>query len=162
MPTGRLQRDGYDSIELEQHDVERPLIRQALSSDTAHGQVEEYDVKSFQSNSPLDTTSTYPPLPSQATAPKPSKHVRMPDDVMHAHPGYDAERAGRYEGMPHENHSQSRPPHDHRSSWDILGGIKKFEHNYEEFDSSNASEAHLAFADGDVPKDKVNGYLYVL
>jgi hypothetical protein len=33
--------------------------------------------------------------------------------------------------------------------------MKKFEQDYEGFDSRNASEAHLAFADGDIPKNKV-------
>jgi len=33
-------------------------------------------------------------------------------------------------------------------------GIKRFEHDFEGFDSRNASESHLAFADGDIPKNK--------
>ncbi|KAI0675104.1 Mechanosensitive ion channel-domain-containing protein [Trametes maxima] len=37
-------------------------------------------------------------------------------------------------------------------SWDLLAGMRKFEHGYERFDSRNASEAHLAFADGDLAK----------
>jgi hypothetical protein len=49
------------------------------------------------------------------------------------------------------------------SSWDLLAGIKKFEHSYEEFDARNAHESHLAFADGDLPKDKVSRlYNYLL
>ncbi|KAJ7497312.1 Mechanosensitive ion channel-domain-containing protein [Mycena latifolia] len=39
-------------------------------------------------------------------------------------------------------------------SWDLLSGIKKMEHSYQEFDPArNATEAHLAFADGDIPKN---------
>ncbi|TDL26257.1 hypothetical protein BD410DRAFT_784344 [Rickenella mellea] len=63
-------------------------------------------------------------------------------------------------GMPHsESHLTNRPNGSHptnsrNSSWDLLSGIKKFEHEYEEFDSRNASEAHLQFADGDLPKNK--------
>jgi hypothetical protein len=51
-------------------------------------------------------------------------------------------------------------PQAHRpeSSWDILNGMKKFEHSYEEFDSRNASERHLAFAQGDLPNNKVGGF----
>ncbi|RPD63790.1 hypothetical protein L227DRAFT_496301 [Lentinus tigrinus ALCF2SS1-6] len=40
------------------------------------------------------------------------------------------------------------------ASWDLLAGMRKFEQGYEQFDSRNASEAHLAFADGDIPKNK--------
>ena len=42
------------------------------------------------------------------------------------------------------------------ASWDLLAGVRKFEQGYERFDSRNASEAHLQFADGDVPKNKVS------
>ncbi|KAI0717187.1 hypothetical protein C8T65DRAFT_572201 [Cerioporus squamosus] len=41
------------------------------------------------------------------------------------------------------------------ASWDLLAGMRKFEQGYEQFDSRNASESHLAFADGDIPKNKV-------
>ncbi|KAI0633263.1 Mechanosensitive ion channel-domain-containing protein [Trametes polyzona] len=40
-------------------------------------------------------------------------------------------------------------------SWDLLAGMRKFEHGYEQFDSRNASQAHLQFADGDQPKNKL-------
>ncbi|KAF7376162.1 Mechanosensitive ion channel protein [Mycena sanguinolenta] len=43
-------------------------------------------------------------------------------------------------------------------SWDYIAGMgRKIEHSYEEFDPArNASEPHLAFADGDVPTDKAS------
>lgn len=41
------------------------------------------------------------------------------------------------------------------TSWDMLGGLKRLEHSYEEFDTRRATEEHLVFADGDVPKDRV-------
>ncbi|KAJ6499283.1 Mechanosensitive ion channel-domain-containing protein [Mycena sanguinolenta] len=50
-------------------------------------------------------------------------------------------------------------------SWDYFAGMgRKIEHSYEEFDPArNASEPHLAFADGDVPTDKVSKlYNYLL
>ncbi|CDO72761.1 hypothetical protein BN946_scf184994.g14 [Trametes cinnabarina] len=40
-------------------------------------------------------------------------------------------------------------------SWDLLAGMRKFEQGYEQFDSRNASQPHLAFADGDMPQGKV-------
>ena len=39
----------------------------------------------------------------------------------------------------------------------MLAGIKRFEHSYDTFDSRNASQAHLVFAEGDLPRNKVSG-----
>lgn len=61
----------------------------------------------------------------------------------------DPERA--IPGMPQPSLQQ----HSTSSSWDLLNGIRKFEHSYEEFDSRNASESHLVYAEGDLPKNKV-------
>ncbi|KAI0371035.1 hypothetical protein BV20DRAFT_942709 [Pilatotrama ljubarskyi] len=56
------------------------------------------------------------------------------------------------------NHRNSR-----NGSWDLLAGMRKFEQGYEQFDSRNASQSHLAFADGDVPKNKLSKlYNYLL
>ncbi|KAF8885420.1 Mechanosensitive ion channel-domain-containing protein [Mucidula mucida] len=56
-----------------------------------------------------------------------------------------------------------KPSVNHRSSsWDVLNGMKKFEHGYEEFDSRNASQNHLVFADGDVPQNKVSKFYHYL
>ncbi|KII92920.1 hypothetical protein PLICRDRAFT_103857 [Plicaturopsis crispa FD-325 SS-3] len=57
-------------------------------------------------------------------------------------------------------------PSRHTSVWgssEILSGIRKFEHGYEEFDPRNASQAHLAFAEGDMPANKFSRfYNYLL
>ncbi|KAI0268803.1 hypothetical protein BC834DRAFT_923155 [Gloeopeniophorella convolvens] len=59
---------------------------------------------------------------------------------------------------PGENPSSSR-----NQSWDLLAGVRKFEQSYEQFDPRNASERHLAFADGDLPDSKVvRFYQYLL
>ncbi|KAF5393511.1 hypothetical protein D9757_000597 [Collybiopsis confluens] len=71
--------------------------------------------------------------------------------------GVDAER-GQSPRMP-------RPELQHHtsSSWDLLNGIRKFEHSYEEFDSRNASESHLVYAEGDLPDNKMaKMYQYLL
>ena len=53
-----------------------------------------------------------------------------------------------------------RPPGGSRaSSWDLLGGIKKVGQSYEQFDTRNASQSHLVYADGDMPKNKVRVWL---
>ncbi|KAJ6593918.1 Mechanosensitive ion channel-domain-containing protein [Mycena capillaripes] len=70
-------------------------------------------------------------------------------------PRYDPEHAG----------ARPDPRHASIGSWDVLSGIgRKMEHSYQEFDpSKNASEAHLAFAEGDLPNNKASKlYNYLL
>lgn len=45
--------------------------------------------------------------------------------------------------------------HAANSSWDLLSGVRKFESEYEHFDSRNAKEKHLQFAEGDLPNNRV-------
>ncbi|KAJ3575123.1 hypothetical protein NP233_g1300 [Leucocoprinus birnbaumii] len=98
-------------------------------------------------------TTMYPPEtgPSPTAVPLMSSGPATPMPVPTRNPSGQtdpidhAERAG-IPGLPYT--------HGHHSgSWDVLSGVKKFEHSYQEFDPRNASEAHLAFADGDVPKN---------
>ena len=131
--------------------MERPLIRQTFSSLST--QVGDYDMKSFQTNSssPLPTPSTHPPLSSQPMAPNPKNLARMPDEVKgRLRIERDTERTAGHQGMPHDN--------DIGSSCDILAGIKKFEQDYEQYDAKDASSSAFAYADGDLPNDKVSGY----
>ncbi|KAH8107938.1 hypothetical protein BXZ70DRAFT_884347 [Cristinia sonorae] len=58
--------------------------------------------------------------------------------------------------MPEPSGAGTPGSRSRNNSWDLLSGIRKFEHSYEEFDSRNASQTHLAFADGDVPKNRVS------
>lgn len=124
------------------------------------------DLDSSYSHSPLQTPPQRPayppPLPSQSyttTESRRSRHIRLeePDhDVSRSLRGYDAERA---QTMPAPGDSNAGLYHSAQGSpngsWDLLAGIRKFEHSYEEFKPSNASESHLAFAEGDVPKNRV-------
>jgi len=69
---------------------------------------------------------------------------------------YDPERGQAPTGP--SVHSESRNP-----SWDLLAGIKKLENSYDEFDTRTASQSHLAYADGDIPKTKfIKFYNYLL
>ncbi|KAF8070126.1 Mechanosensitive ion channel-domain-containing protein [Lyophyllum atratum] len=91
---------------------------------------------------------------SQSTVPLAQDAQRSPQ-VAFSTP-YDAERGQVPAGQ--SLHSKSRT-----GSWDLLAGIKKLEHSYEEFDSRNASQVHLAYADGDIPKSKfIKFYNYLL
>jgi hypothetical protein len=106
----------------------------------------------FASNSP--DGMTYPPTrPFLQTMPVPlSPDTSLQTPPRTGSPKYDTERAQDISGLPYNaSHSKSRS-----SSWDILSGtMKQFSHSYEEFDSRNANNAHLAYADGDVPNNKV-------
>ncbi|KAF8629659.1 hypothetical protein AX17_005598 [Amanita inopinata Kibby_2008] len=77
------------------------------------------------------------------------------------HHTYDAEQA--QPGSSSESHVVQKTHNNHSSSWDLLSGFKKFEHDYEEFDTRNAKESHLIYADGDVPKNALSRfYNYLL
>jgi hypothetical protein len=111
-------------------------------------------MKSFQTNSPLPTPSTYPPLSSRPMAPNPNNLARMPDEVKgRLHLERDTERTAGHQGIYDDS-----GPIGGSSSCDILAGIKKFEQDYEQYDAKNASSAAFAYADGDLPNDKVSGY----
>ncbi|KAG2015646.1 hypothetical protein CC2G_008900 [Coprinopsis cinerea AmutBmut pab1-1] len=62
-----------------------------------------------------------------------------------------------------DDHEKKRPSNSRQSSnWNVLGGIKKLEQSYDEFDTRNASQAHLIYADGDMPKNKVSKFYHFL
>ncbi|KAI0331047.1 hypothetical protein GY45DRAFT_1322992 [Cubamyces sp. BRFM 1775] len=130
---------------------------------------------------PLLSTSQNSSAQRSASGPAP-RHVHMDEEAMNqSFRQYDAARAqtypvgggaGRGGGgvqmpMPDESGGMGQGT-SHRNSraggsWDLLAGMRKFESGYEQFDSRNASQAHLAFADGDVPKNKlVKFYNYLL
>ena len=123
------------------------------------------DLDSNHSHSPLRSPpvrpSYPPPLPSQSfssTDSRRSRHIRLeePDhDVSKSLRGYDAERAQTMP-MPSASGHHHGGQGSRSGSWDLLAGIRKFEHSYEEFRPSNASEAHLAFAEGDMPTNRVS------
>lgn len=128
--------------------------------------------------------TSYPPDNHNNTSSHGFRHVQLPADDAHSNSpylrNYDAERAMMYPDGPgsmplppsatpsnanmmpdatttdpREAYHRSRNNGSRNGSWDLLAGIRKFEHSYEEFDTRNASEAHLAFAEGDMPKNKV-------
>lgn len=101
------------------------------------------------STSPLNRDPafpSYPPMPHSSSSR--SRHVRMPSD--------DREGGGGGRPPPGYDSAASPPYGSHRNgSWDLLAGIRKWEHSYEEFDTRNASHEHLQFAQGDMPQNKV-------
>ncbi|KZV69518.1 hypothetical protein PENSPDRAFT_676041 [Peniophora sp. CONT] len=77
----------------------------------------------------------------------------------------DAESQSQSQGTSTRKHRRtgdgaSRPGLSSSQSWDLFAGVRR---GYQDFDSANASEQHLAFADGDVPKTAlVRFYNYLL
>ncbi|GLB37046.1 putative mechanosensitive ion channel [Lyophyllum shimeji] len=129
----------------------------------AHDGYQQVDLHAVPPNgNPGSPTMSYPPHPSSERQPSSESTSPLRPDtrgkpqVAFSSP-YDPERGQVSAGQsPHSGRSRS-------GSWDLLAGIKKFESSYEEFDTRNASEAHLAFADGDIPKSKfVKLYNYLL
>jgi hypothetical protein len=104
---------------------------------------------SYTSHMPLNNSH-----PAQSATSIPSQHGIFYNDKISQSPADG-------EGFPpqayHDSHPQSQQHtgSSPNSSWDLLGGARKFGEAYEHFDSRNASEQHLAFADGDLPNSKV-------
>jgi hypothetical protein len=111
---------------------------------------------------------SYPPMPRHAQSSpavtggsRKSRHVRMQSSEHVSRslpPGYEPERSRSMPmpgGDPPFHHAGSRS-----GSWDLLAGIRKWEHSYEEFDSRNASATHLQFAQGDIPQNRVSAFTY--
>ena len=144
MPLGRSQ--GYDAVELQHPDSDGPG---QSSRRTSYDTTREGDAKSYSST--LGDPPSYPPLPYQT---KKNKHAHIPDGGTYRQ---------HMDGLPYSSSSQSRPHNSRNSSWDLLAGVHKFEHGYEEFDTRNVSEAHLQFAEGDIPQNQlVRFYHYLL
>nr|VWO97655.1 C6 zinc finger protein [Ganoderma boninense] len=133
--------------------------------------------ESFSTNSPFNDHEASSPLyPPQQTRPLLGRPGASANDLPAAaeeglpymqdtsYRQYDAERgnayplgaAGRSKSMPTPGDSADFGKRMSRNgSWDLFAGVKKFERGYEQFDTRNASESHLRFADGDIPKNKL-------
>ena len=165
MSAGHHQKkgSGYEQINLTAFQSQDDLSRRdSIPTVASHAQ----DSMSINSAVPLHQQPNridtgYPPAsnpPSGGLTPVHEPRVQfgpMDSDV-------EASKEGRsYPPMPTPESSGGRG-HLHKSpSWDLLAGYKKFEHSYEEFDTRNASEKHLVFADGDIPNTAVS-VTYVL
>lgn len=151
---GPPKPDGdYEQIAL-RHPEDRAPNTAAFTPST-HGYPQEQPISrpadslSLHSTAPLvrPQGQTYPPMahrpslfPGPSSQESTSPTVENKPAYGHARP-YGA----------HVEADSTRP----NSSWDLLAGMRKFEQDYTQFDSRNATEPHLRFADGDVPKNKV-------
>ncbi|KAI0318281.1 Mechanosensitive ion channel-domain-containing protein [Amylostereum chailletii] len=133
----------YDPVQMEAspHD-EKP---QAGPTNHSFDERDHIDSLSYHSNNPFSNEApSYPPPPSGPPSFDPSPQPQRP----HFRP----------------IQNPTHPGQGRNSSWDLLSaGVRKWEHSYDQFDSAKASQQHLAFADGDLPKTKiVRLYNYLL
>ncbi|RXW21641.1 hypothetical protein EST38_g4203 [Candolleomyces aberdarensis] len=110
------------------------------------------------------------PSPSPITSPSPVVQNMATAGGL-PYNAYDAERAQSPYSSHEKTHEASssghhehmkRPGNSRTPSWDLLGGIKKLEQSYEQFDARNASQTHLIYAEGDTPKNKVSKFYHFL
>ena len=105
----------------------------------------------------LSYTSHFPLNDRNAAQSTTSLHPQHSDDPSQTQAGREGEGPHRVYFDPHSQNQQNQQQHNPRSSsWDLLGGARKINEAYEHFDSRNASEQHLVFADGDLPNTKVS------
>lgn len=159
MPLARF--DEYAPVGLEPPDsiATRPRIAQSLDMYREEREDDAVSTRSTKSTVPLAPSYSYPPSPSHNMPQGPSSRL-LGGHGDQLPPTYDAERMAGFERLPNDSkRTGSTSTNSRTSSWDLLSGFKKFEQDYEHFDSRNVSSAHLAFADGDVPKNKVSYHL---
>ncbi|KAA1474278.1 hypothetical protein DENSPDRAFT_840858 [Dentipellis sp. KUC8613] len=141
---------GYNTVQMsspEEKGADAATIKSEFTTDdTGYDRAESL---SYHSHAPFNVPppDTYPP-----SVPQPSgsggRRVQFPFGTNNG--------SGNAPRRPTSQHAQS-------SSWDLLAGVRKFEQSMDQFDSRNASEQHLVFAEGDLPKSRViRFYNYLL
>jgi len=154
---------GYRSIDLsapegkKSLDVTDDFDRATSLSYTSHSRT---PLNTANSPHPAQSTTSIP-LPSFPGASVPNYSQTQVVEGLPPQGYYEQQQQQQQQPQPTQNNHQQRPVHSSRnSSWDMLGGARKFGQAYEQFDPRNASEQHLVFADGDLPNSKVSFYLY--
>lgn len=110
---------------------------------------------SYTSHIPLNDRN-----PAQSTT---SLHPQHGDDPSQTQVGKEDDPQKVYfDSHSLDQHQQQQQHNPRSSSWDLLGGARKFNEAYEQFDPRNASEQHLVFADGDLPNSKASHWLHSL
>jgi hypothetical protein len=127
---------------------------QSSSSDEKHPSDGHYDLDRVASLS----YSSHKPLSRNMETPQRTDSI---DHPAQAQATLSLDR----DGLPSQTYTDSHPQSHHdnshrRSTWNVLGGARRIGEAYERFDPRNASEQHLAFADGDLPKTKVSCQLW--
>lgn len=144
------RRSDYDPVQLSAPD-DSYSSRDAPQSSINMPEQTVDDGNSYSSHTPFanspSSSGTYPPR----SPPRDERHVRMPSFPV---PGETRSK------RPRLSHVKTQGPDgsmgsSRNSSWDLLAGVRKWEESYDQFDARTAGQKHLAFADGDIPKNTV-------
>jgi hypothetical protein len=154
------KQSGYEQINLasfqSQEDLTGSARRDSIPTVASHAQ----DTMSINSAAPLHQQNNhidtgYPPVSSPPSGLTPVSERRV--QFGRADSDVEANKEGdSFSEMPAPDTSSGKGHISKSPSWDLLSGYRKFENSYEEFDTRNASEKHLVFADGDVPNTTVS------
>lgn len=158
------RRSDYNPVELttpdEQHYSGEAVLRPNISMPEHF----EEDGYSYSSHGPFaDSSPTLNMYPPSSLPPQSGKRIRI-SSFPAAGKADSPSTSDTERGAKSRRHS--RPFHvmneqgnsigsSRNSSWDLLAGVRKWEESVDQFDSRHASEKHLAFAEGDIPKNKV-------
>ena len=107
---------------------------------------------SYTSRIPLNDVN-----PAQSTT---SLHPQYGDDPSPTQADREEEDPQKVYFDSHSENQHQKQHNPRGASWDLLGGARKFNEAYEQFDPRNASEQHLVFADGDLPNSKASPRLF--
>lgn len=159
------RRSEYDPVQLTTPD-EQPsysggaILRPSITV-PEHSNEDGY---SYSSHTPFAdpaiTPNTYPPNSPRTQR---GRHVHManlPPSRTSSPANSDTERGTKARRSFRPFHLRGQGQGDsisssRNSSWDLLAGVRE---GYDQFDSRNANQKHLAFAEGDIPKDRVSTY----
>lgn len=165
-PERRYRSGEYERIALGHPGSEESGHQSNPFNSTSLDLGDQPDAFSMHSTTPLTppvaSPGTYPPMPT-------NRNVSGGGSVEGMPLPHDYASRGRAGGVPpgamRPQVSQqttaatgmSGPTRAHRShsSWDLLDSFRKMEQEYEEFDTRHARKAHLRFAKGDMPDNKV-------
>lgn len=160
------RRSDYDPVQLTTPDEHASFSGGAVlrPSITMPEQSNE-DGYSYSSHGPFvdpaTPSNTYPPSSPRT---QPGRHVHManfPSSRTSSPANSDTERGTKARRSFRPFHLKSQGQGDsisssRNSSWDLLAGVRKWEESYDQFDSRHANQKHLAFAEGDIPKDRAS------
>lgn len=160
------RRSEYDPVQLttpDEHSYSGGAVLRPSITVPEHSNEDGY---SYSSHTPIvDPTSTSNTYPPNSPRSQPGRHVHManlPSSRASSPANSDTERGTKarrsFRPFHLRNQGGDSISSSRNSSWDLLAGVRKWEESYDQFDSRNANKKHLAFAEGDIPKDRVSAY----
>jgi hypothetical protein len=162
-----VERRSYNAVRTQDQEALSPTDTGSTDHSYSHTSHDQFptaataDSFSIHSRTPLSSSrglAHYPP----PTEPVPTTHNMSEYPPRHGGQGPYMDMESRASSRNDLSQPTRGEGGQHRkgSSWDLLSNIKNFETEYTGYDSRKASEAHLAFADGDIPNTRVCSCLF--